>query len=228
MIHFSENFGERKSFELPPSDKFKEVQPVSNSSVENARDYWDKIFDENLTADDAYELTDDELINEIFDCDENEFQFDIDTSSAELKDLLNKFEKSEWDKLSEQEQKAAVADLSSAISDLLELSEIPNVQYYEADKNNCGFYNAENHSININKNTFDSPKEVANTVAHELRHAYQYERANKGETYTDVLYRYNFLNYVKPLKIGKDYINFNEYENQLVEAEARAFAKLFA
>lgn len=42
-----------------------------------------------------------------------------------------------------------------------------------------------------------------------------------------MLYAINFLNYIEPILIGDKYVDFNEYQNQLLEAEARAFAKNF-
>ena len=59
-----------------------------------------------------------------------------------------------------------------------------------------------------------------------MRHAYQYERAKKGETHLDKLYGLSFENYIRPIKdeTGK-WINVIEYKNQLVEAEANAFAE---
>lgn len=57
---------------------------------------------------------------------------------------------------------------------------------------------------------------------------YQYQRACIGETRDDVLYAINFLNYIEPEQVDGHYVNFNEYQNQLLEAEARAFAKMFS
>lgn len=49
----------------------------------------------------------------------------------------------------------------------------------------------------------------------------------KLETYEDLLYAYNFANYISPLLTEDGYVNFIDYQDQLIEAEACAFAKLF-
>lgn len=227
MIQLSEKFGNTESFELPPAENFMEIKPVFNTSTEQAKQFWNDVFDEEKTSFDACELSDDQIIAEIFDRDESEFKFDIDASSQEIQNALQKFDIAEWEQLDDKEKAKAIEELSTVIADELNLRENPKIEYFEADENQCGFYNASNDTININKNTFDNPKEISNTVAHELWHAHQYERACIGETYTDILYRYNFENYIEPIQIDKKYVNFTEYQNQLLEAEARAFAKLF-
>lgn len=78
--------------------------------------------------------------------------------------------------------------------------------------------------MELNRNILNNPKEVA----HEARHVYQYQRACIGETRDDVLYAINFLNYIEPVQVDGKYVNFNDYQNQLLEAEARAFAKMFS
>ena len=61
--------------------------------------------------------------------------------------------------------------------------------------------------------------EAADTVAHELWHAYQHERASHPTTRLDAMYAANNADYIKP----ED--DFEGYQSQLVEAEARAFAQ---
>lgn len=227
MIHFSEKFTKQESFELPSAENFKEIKPILSASPDEAQEFWNKIFDGKETAHDAFDLSEDDIIAEIYDRDENEFQFDFDANSPKIKEALLPFEENNWNELSEIEKATAIDNLVNILSVELKLSEKPSVEFFEADKNNCGCYVSGENKIRINKNTFDSPSEVVDTIAHEIRHAYQYERANIGETYMDILYRYNFLNYIEPTKIDKKYVNFTDYQNQLVEAEARAFAKLF-
>ena len=107
------------------------------------------------------------------------------------------------------------------------IEEKPNLVFFEDNENVCGAYNNQTNTMELNRNILNNPNEVLNTVAHEARHAYQYQRACIGETREDVLYAINFLNYIEPILIGDKYVNYNEYQNQLLEAEARAFAKNF-
>lgn len=63
--------------------------------------------------------------------------------------------------------------------------------------------------------------EAADTIAHELWHAYQHERAMNPQSAKDYQYQYGFENYIRPDD------DFTAYQDQLVEAEARAFAQQF-
>lgn len=227
MIHFSDQFSMQESFELPSNESYKEIKPILSASSDEAQEFWDKIFNGKETAKDAFELSDDDIIAEIYDRDENEFQFNFDANSPEIKVALLPFEEKTWNELSEIEKATAIDNLVNILSIELNLSVNPIVEFFEDEKNNCGCYVSGENKIRINKNNFDNSSEVVNTIAHEIRHAYQYERANIGETYMDILYRYNFSNYIEPVKVDKKYVNFTDYQNQLVEAEARAFAKLF-
>lgn len=227
MIHFAEKFTTQESLELPSSETFKEIKPILFASTEEAKDFWDKVFDKRETATNDLKLSEEEIISEIYDRDENEFQFDFDTNTPEISGVLKPFEQSNWDELSEAKKAIAIDNLVGMLSEKLNLSEKPLIEYYEAEKNECGCYIGGKNTMRINKNILDIPGEVVDTIAHELRHAYQYKRAIIGETYMDMLYGYNFLNYIEPKQIDKKYVNFTDYQNQLVEAEARAFAKLF-
>ena len=86
------------------------------------------------TADDAYELSDEEIITEIYDRDENEFEFDFDATSPEIKDALLPFEKSAWENLSELEKATTIDDLTNTLFDKLALSEKAVVDFFEDKK----------------------------------------------------------------------------------------------
>ena len=101
--------------------------------------------------------------------------------------------------------------------------------YYDADKNDCGVYNHATHSTELNRSLLNDPGELIDTIAHELRHAYQHQKAMAPESELDLLYRVNFDNYISPLPLGDGkFLFFTDYQDQLVEVEARAFAKQFS
>lgn len=64
-------------------------------------------------------------------------------------------------------------------------------------------------------------EEAADTITHELWHAHQRECANNPRDVRDYQYQFNYENYITP-EMGHE-----AYENQLIEAEARAFARQF-
>ena len=74
----------------------------------------------------------------------------------------------------------------------------------------------------------EDPKELLNTIAHELRHAFQRQSADNPHSDIDYIYLMNLKNYISPIILhnGKC-ILYTDYYNQFVEAEARAFANLF-
>ena len=75
----------------------------------------------------------------------------------------------------------------------------------------------------------NDPDELIDTIAHELRHAFQHQKAMAPESALDMLYRVNFDNYISPLPLGDGkFLFFADYQDQLVEVEARAFAKQFS
>ena len=142
---------------------------------------------------------------------------------------MDKFDNSKWADLSEDERMDLVEQAVSKIADILGLNEIPEVMYFEDDPSNCGYYYSGLNILGINVCELSDPKELINTVAHELRHAYQEQRAMDPETEMDYKYLTNLSNYISPLFTENgDCILFTDYQDQLVETEARAFANLFS
>lgn len=75
---------------------------------------------------------------------------------------------------------------------------------------------------------FNDSSELVNTIAHEMRHAYQEYRAGLLETREDELYRVNLDNYISPVQLPEGgWLFFTDYQDQYVEVDARAFANLF-
>jgi hypothetical protein len=168
------------------------------------------------------------MISEIFGVDKDEIVLDFEIDD-ETKELLGKFKVNNWEQLSEADRETLVSELISTISNKLGMDETPTLRFFEDSISKCGAFVWGDNTIEINKNIFSDPEKVVNTVSHEVRHAYQYERAQKNETYTDKLYKLNFENYISPVMLpdGK-YLFFTDYQDQYIEAEARAFANLFS
>jgi Zn-dependent peptidase ImmA (M78 family) len=119
-------------------------------------------------------------------------------------------------------QKEQITGLFDYVNDVLGLENPPNIEYYnEPEQGNYGGYNPATNTLSINEYMLYDSNEAADTVAHELWHAYQHERAANPQTPKDFQYQFGFDNYIRP---GDD---FDGYQSQLVEAEARAFADQF-
>lgn len=188
----------------------------TNISIDDATAFWDKQF----------EAVPEISMKDILNRSEEEFSFDYDLS--DMREVLDKFGEETWADLSEDERMDLVEQAVSKIAEVLGLNEIPEVMYFEDDPGNCGYYYSGLNILGINVCELSDPKELINTVAHELRHAYQEQRALNPETEMDYKYLTNLSNYISPLFTENgDCILFTDYQDQLVEAEARAFANLF-
>ncbi len=161
---------------------------------------------------------------------ESEFGFqEFDFGSKGLGRSLEYFARPDWDGLSVEDKKRIVSSYIGELTLGLDISKMPKVNIRQMPENFYGAYKGKENIIDINSKLLDDPKELANTIAHEMRHAYQHERAKMGETHLDKLYGLNFENYIRPVKDENgSWIAQKRYENQLVEAEAYAFAEKIA
>lgn len=161
---------------------------------------------------------------------ESEFDFQgFDFGSKGLERALEYFARPDWDGLSVEDKKRIISSYIGELTIGLDISKMPKVDIRQMPENYYAAYKEKENIIIINSKLLDDPKELVNTIAHEMRHAYQHERAKKGETRLDKLYELNFKNYIRPVKDENgNLICVNEYKNQLVEAEADAFAEKIA
>jgi hypothetical protein len=155
----------------------------------------------------------------------DEYDFDgkdFDRNPEQLNNILDGFSEDNWGNMELDGQKEQINGLFDYVNDVLNLEKPPNIEYYnEAEQGNYGGYNPATNTLSINEYMLYDSNEAADTVAHELWHAYQHERAENPQSTKDYLYQVGFDNYISP---GDD---FDAYQSQLVEAEARAFADQF-
>lgn len=130
------------------------------------------------------------------------------------------------------------ADLVNEVSTDLALETTPEISYADLPEGQWGGYNSSSNSIEIsNAATLPENREsLEDTVAHELRHAYQQQESDKfrgGATadpnaseWTD-----NFDNYKDFYQLlaetGDRNQAFTEYSQQPIEADAFAYEKEF-
>ena len=185
----------------------------SNVSLEDAMSFWDKEF---VSLADV-------SISDICDHDEDEFSFDIDLN--EVKEILDKFREEKWNTLSDEERIDVIEEFKQVIGEKLELRDIPNIVFFEAEPEDCGYYDFESNTIGINSCELNNPIALLNTISHEMRHAFQYDKSNHPENDKEKMYRLNFEFYISPVFTEDgECVNFLEYQDQFIEAEARAFA----
>lgn len=205
-----------------------EVKGVSEQNFsQRVLDKYDKILgDDELDETTEAEIEEQELAQEVFNPRED-FEFaEFDFEDEGLKKVLDYFDESRWEGLGKEDKKAVTLVFTGYLTAKLDIREMPEVIYKKMPESFYGGYDYESNTMIINDKLLDNPNELADTIAHEMRHAYQHERAKIGETYQDALYEYNFENYVSAERdMDGNWLYINEYEDQLVEVEAREFAE---
>jgi len=145
---------------------------------------------------------------------------ETETSDARLDTMLDNFQETNWDKLELDEQKELLTSLGDCLADTTGNKNPPEIIFSDTmEDGEYGAFIPETNTLEINENMLDDSSEAVDTVAHEMWHAYQQQCAcdptsEKGREYQD-----GFDDYISP-----EY-DFEGYENQMVETEAREFAQ---
>lgn len=205
------------------ADNFKDIKPVGSITESDSQHFWENFFNNLERLNDI----DEEMFAEVYGISEDEFTFDFDVNDSDISEQIELFSPEKWLVLKEAEKKEVIANTAKTIGDKLGVENIPEVEFYEADKHDCGAFCPNRNVISVNSNNFDNPQEILDTIAHEMRHAYQFQRTQDPQEEMDYLYAYNFENYITPCVMDDGYVNFTDYQDQLIESEARAFANLF-
>ena len=146
-----------------------------------------------------------------------------------LDSSLGAFQPERWQELDLEQQKEVMIELAEYVQEVTGLENPPAIEFYNNPVDgDYGGYMANTNTLSINEHMLYDSNEAADTIAHELWHAYQHERAMNPQSAKDYQYQYNFEHYISPKRdmFGR-FVNFTEYQDQLIEAEARAFAEQF-
>ena len=225
MLNFSDISKTNEIRKPLPAEAYKNIKSTGEISREEAVDFWKNEFSQSKESPvvDIY----DRLLSEIFNVSEDDLYIDFDLDEH-IKALMDRFESSEWHTLSSDEKIDIMKSLIDTVSEKLGLKNIPTLEVYEDEGTTFGDYNPVLNMISVNLKNCDNPIELIDTLMHELRHAYQNERAELFETWQDALYRCNFDNYISPVPLPNgEWLFFLDYFNQYVEVDARAFASKF-
>jgi len=145
-----------------------------------------------------------------------------DSGTEQLDSVMENFQEDKWGDLSLEGQKQSMTDLASYVAGETGNKNPPEI-LFRGDMNDgeYGGYNPDSNTLEINENMLDDSVEAADTVAHEMWHAYQQQCALDPTSEKGREYQEGFDNYISP-----EY-DFEGYQNQMVEAEARDFAQGF-
>jgi len=145
-----------------------------------------------------------------------------DADSEQLDSILDNFQDNNWNDLSLDEQKQSITDLADYVAADTGNENPPEIIFRDdMPDGSYGGYNPETNTIEVNENMIDDSAEAADTIAHEMWHAYQQQEALDPASEKGRKYQEGFENYISP-----EY-DFEAYENQMVEAEAREYAQGF-
>ncbi len=223
MLNLSDISSLKENRGILPIEAYRNIRPQEITSKEDAVNFWKGEFgyEKNDASEDSmYER----LFSEAFNRYEDEIDISFDPDD-EVLSLLNQFNELDWSVLDEGTKLVLMENLVSTVGERLGIKDIPEISLYNEEDGAYGDYSPLRNIISINMDHCKTPFEIANTLLHELRHAYQHFRADLFETWEDALYRFNFDNYIsiEPLP-GGGCLFFYDYYNQYVEVEARAFA----
>ena len=126
----------------------------------------------------------------------------------------------------------SITSLSHYLYKELGLEHMPRIEFYHnEDPTDFGAYHQRRNALELNDYVLNDGQETIDTVAHELWHAYQYQRAGsprpgvQGAIDWQRQYGLDPKHYIAPIQDASGTcINFEDYHDQLVEAEARSFA----
>lgn len=174
-----------------------------------------------VTKPEEYELTDEDLNSVYEGLESYDFQgVDCFEDIERLDSSLMNFTNENWEQLSLDEQKESMTDLAQYIIDVTGLENPPTIEFYNNEvEGDYGGFNRATNTLSINEHMLYQNDEAADTVAHELWHALQYQRASNPQTRQDLMYAENFADYITPEE------DFEGYQSQILESEARAFAQ---
>lgn len=140
----------------------------------------------------------------------------------DMNEVLEFFEPEIFDQLSDDEKAFVIDILKEKLIEELQLANPPEVVIAELDDEAInGFLAPEFNAVVINAGLLKDGGQLRNTLAHEMRHAWQHERVEQPEelqTTFDKALKENFENYIA----AED--NYRLYRSQLGEMDAREFA----
>lgn len=226
MIHFTDAPEKKDISDILTSPALRDIIP-DRLSGSDSRNFWDDLFAGGASSE-ASEISEDDVWQEIFGRDEHEFLFDFEIDES-IRAILDKFDPAEWDTLTDQERVEIINQFVNVLADKLALENVPEVVFFDGAPTSLGAFSPSTHRMELNATLLDHPDVLRNVIPHEMRHAYQHQRADAQETWMDFLYLINFNNYITPVRLGDNTcLYYTDYHDQLVEAEARAFANLFS
>ena len=126
----------------------------------------------------------------------------------------------EWKSSDAESRRVLTRSLLNHLCSVMEIRQTPILLFDDiADDSILAYYTSEANTVCINNEALlDNNMSLLGTLAHELRHAWQFQYVNTyDDEFADAL-ESNYINYVEAAD------NMDSYKNQLVEKDATDFA----
>jgi len=138
------------------------------------------------------------------------------------KETLSDFEPSNWEQCALDDKKASIETLADYNADILGIQNKPSISYYDnKDSGDFGGFKPQTNVLSINGHNLGDGPEVADTVSHEYRHAYQSQHSEHPMSDRDIAFRDDIDNPIDPEQ------DYEGYRDRLVERDAREYAQRF-
>ena len=224
MIKFDFN-SKSKDIETKTHIEYTNIKPSEVNANTDPIDFIAKEFEKaHEEAETDYY---DRLLSEVFNRYEDEIDIDFYVND-DIKSALERINSPEWESMNNESRLDALKALAGVVGKELGMTKIPDIVISADCEDAYGKYDPISNTIKLNKDYLSNATDSVDTVTHELRHAYQHERADICETHEDALFKVNFDNYISPVSLpAGGCIFFMDYYNQYVEVDARAFASIF-
>lgn len=140
-----------------------------------------------------------------------------------LDEIMQFFEPHIFEYLSDEEKSEVMDKFRDKLAEELQLENPPEIITDDlGDESRRGNYDPALNIVVVNTAIMQDGSQVRATLAHEMRHGWQHERAalpEESQSAFDKALKENFENYISP----ED--NYRAYRSQLVEMDAREFAR---
>ena len=206
-----------KSDDLMGESSFRGIRPVEKLSISDADAFWKSEMGAKETRFVIDPETYNYLLSEAFNRSEESINIDFELDESILS-RLKEFNPQNWEVLSLDSKYELMRELIKDVGDRLGLPAIPGLVIQERDNGEQGWYDERTRVIGITAEMLNDPKELVDTLMHELRHAYQHYRAEQLQNFDDARYAVGLENYIAPVPLPyRGTLFFEDYRNQFVE-----------
>jgi len=206
----------------PDTDVTIENDLIDAELLNDLDEYSEESIEELFTDDVDSSLLETEDEHGIDALDETEVEDISEITNEELNPILDNFHGDKWSDLSLEEQKQSMTDLMDYVANDTGNINPPEITFRGDMPNGVyGGFNPSTNTIEINENMLDDSVEAADTIAHEMWHAYQEQARSDINNPRNQDYQDGFDNYIS------SQFDYEGYQNQMIEVEARNYAQGF-